>query len=43
MILFKNNLINLLILQSTLLNCGWTNTMQKKEVDIIKLLHFDMS
>ena len=30
MILFKNNLINLLILQSTLLNCGWTNTMQKK-------------
>ena len=30
MILFKNNLINLLILQSTLLNCGRTNTMQKK-------------
>ena len=37
MILFKNNLINLLILQST---C--TNTMSKIVVDIIKLIYFDM-
>ena len=42
MILFKNNLINLLILQSFVLNCGCTNTMSKIVVDIIKLIYFDM-